>query len=58
MTLPQKGDLVVLDELVQASAHEGARAGGAEAAEATRNDTNAVDDTIRSWRVRCSAGRA
>ncbi|MDX8503489.1 8-amino-7-oxononanoate synthase [Mesorhizobium sp. VK4C] len=56
-TLPQKGDLVVLDELIHASAHEGARAGRAEVTEATHNDTNAVDDAIRSWRTRGGVGR-
>ncbi|CDX25617.1 hypothetical protein MPL3356_60017 [Mesorhizobium plurifarium] len=33
-TLPQKGDLIVLDELVHASAHEGARAGRSEVVQA------------------------
>ncbi|AZO73462.1 8-amino-7-oxononanoate synthase [Mesorhizobium sp. M1D.F.Ca.ET.043.01.1.1] len=57
-TLPQKGDLVVLDELIHASAHEGARAGRAEVTEAAHNDANAVDDAIRAWRTRGGAGRA
>lgn len=57
-TLPQKGDLVVLDELIHASAHEGARAGRAEVAEARHNDANAVDDAIRTWRENGGAGRA
>ncbi|TGQ66262.1 MAG: 8-amino-7-oxononanoate synthase [Mesorhizobium sp.] len=57
-TLPQKGDLVVLDELIHASAHEGARAGRAEVAEVAHNDANAVDDAIRSWRARGGVGHA
>lgn len=57
-TLPQKGDLVVLDELIHASAHEGARAGRAEVMLAAHNDADAVDDSIRSWRARGAAGRA
>jgi len=57
-TLPQKGDLIVLDELVHASAHEGARAGRAEVTEAAHNDTNAVDEAIEAWRARGGAGRA
>lgn len=57
-TLPQKGDLIVLDELVHASAHEGARAGRVEVGEAAHNDTNAVDDAIQAWRARGGAGRA
>ncbi|TGV95778.1 aminotransferase class I/II-fold pyridoxal phosphate-dependent enzyme, partial [Mesorhizobium sp. M2E.F.Ca.ET.154.01.1.1] len=56
-TLPQKGDLVVLDELIHASAHEGARAGRADVAEAAHNDASAVDDAIRTWRARGGAGR-
>lgn len=57
-TLPQKGDLIVLDELIHASAHEGARAGRAEVIEATHNDASAVDDAIRSWRAGGGTGRA
>ncbi|WP_269932953.1 8-amino-7-oxononanoate synthase [Aminobacter sp. HY435] len=56
-TLPQKGDLVVLDELIHASAHEGARAGRAEVVEARHNDADAVDDAIRSWRAKGGTGR-
>ncbi|MEJ6783236.1 8-amino-7-oxononanoate synthase [Aminobacter sp. Piv2-1] len=56
-TLPQKGDLVVLDELIHASAHEGARAGRAEVVEARHNDAGAVDDAIRSWRGKGGTGR-
>lgn len=57
-TLPQKGDLVVVDQLIHASAHEGARAGRAEVAEAAHNDASAVDDVIRSWRAGGGTGRA
>ncbi|MEO5324292.1 8-amino-7-oxononanoate synthase [Mesorhizobium sp. CC13] len=57
-TLPQKGDLVVLDELIHASAHEGARAGRAEVVEARHNDAGAVDDAIGSWRAKGGIGRA
>lgn len=57
-TLPQKGDLIVLDELIHASAHEGARAGRAEVVEAKHNDASAVDDAIRSWRTGGGSGRA
>ncbi|WP_167449212.1 8-amino-7-oxononanoate synthase [Mesorhizobium hawassense] len=57
-TLPQKGDLVVLDELIHASAHEGARAGRAEVAQAAHNDANAVDDAIQTWRERGGVGHA
>nr|WP_246591136.1 8-amino-7-oxononanoate synthase [Aminobacter anthyllidis] len=57
-TLPQKGDLVVLDELIHASAHEGARAGRAEVVEAKHNDADAVDDAVKNWRASGGAGRA
>ncbi|MDH4985352.1 8-amino-7-oxononanoate synthase [Aminobacter anthyllidis] len=57
-TLPQKGDLVVLDELIHASAHEGARAGRTEVVEAKHNDADAVDDAIKNWRASGGAGRA
>lgn len=57
-TLPQKGDLIVLDELIHASAHEGARAGRTEVVEAAHNDAGAVDDAIRSWRAGGGTGRA
>ncbi|MBB6354495.1 8-amino-7-oxononanoate synthase [Aminobacter aganoensis] len=57
-TLPQKGDLIVLDELIHASAHEGARAGRAEVAEARHNDADAVDDAIKAWREGGGTGRA
>lgn len=57
-TLPQRGDLIVLDELAHASAHEGARAGRAEVMQAAHNDADAVNDAIRSWRARGGAGRA
>ncbi len=56
-TLPQKGDLVVLDELIHASAHEGARAGRADVVEVRHNDAGAVDDAIRAWRARGGTGR-
>jgi 8-amino-7-oxononanoate synthase len=42
-TLPQKGDLIVLDALAHASANEGARAGRAEIAKALHNDAEAFE---------------
>ncbi|TIO74100.1 8-amino-7-oxononanoate synthase [Mesorhizobium sp.] len=56
-TLPLKGDLIVLDSLVHASAHEGARAGRAEVMEASHNDAGAVDDVIAAWRAMGGTGR-
>lgn len=56
-TLPQKGDLIVLDELIHASAHEGARAGRAEVMQVQHNDPDAVTDAIRAWRTKGGIGR-
>lgn len=56
-TLPQKGDLVVLDALVHASAIEGARAGRAEFARALHNDAEAFEADILAWRARGGRGR-
>lgn len=55
--LPQRGDLVVYDALIHASAHDGMRAGRAEIAEAAHNDANAVEDKIRAWRAAGNSGR-
>jgi 8-amino-7-oxononanoate synthase len=56
-TLPQRGDLIVLDELVHASTREGARAGRAGTAIARHNDSNAVEHEIRAWRGQGGRGR-
>lgn len=55
-TLPQKGDLLVIDELVHASAREGARGGRADVVETPHNDANAIEDAIRVWRAGGGAG--
>jgi 8-amino-7-oxononanoate synthase len=57
-TLPQRGDLLVYDALIHASAHEGLRLGRAEAIPAPHNDAGAVDDAIAGWRARGGTGRA
>ncbi|MBB4154391.1 8-amino-7-oxononanoate synthase [Sphingomonas jinjuensis] len=49
-TLPQRGDLVVHDALVHASAHEGMRLGRADTAAFDHNDVNAAADAIAAWR--------
>jgi len=56
-TLPQKGDLLVLDQLVHASIHEGARAGRAEFRFSAHNDPNSVEEMIRSFRSEGGRGR-
>ena len=49
-TLPQRGDLVVHDALVHASAREGMRLGRAATAGFAHNDPGAADAAIRAWR--------
>lgn len=56
-TLPQRGDLLVLDTLVHASIHEGARAGRADYRDGGHNDAQAVEDAIRKWRGEGGTGR-
>jgi 8-amino-7-oxononanoate synthase len=56
-TLPQRGDLLVLDQLVHASIHEGARAGRADFRESVHNDPESVEATIRDWRAQGGTGR-
>ncbi|RRI00132.1 8-amino-7-oxononanoate synthase [Mesorhizobium tamadayense] len=55
--LPQKGDLLVLDELAHASMHEGAQAGRAQFVLAAHNDVDAVEDAITRWRSEGGMGR-
>jgi 8-amino-7-oxononanoate synthase len=57
-TLPQRRDLLVLDSLVHASIHEGARAGRAEFRTSKHNDAESVEATIRQWRSQGGKGRA
>lgn len=49
-TLPQRGDLVLHDALVHASAHAGIKAGRAEATAIRHNDAEACEEKIRRWR--------
>lgn len=56
-TLPQRGDLVVHDELVHASVHEGMRRGRADYISALHNDVDAFDDAIKRWRAAGGKGR-
>jgi 8-amino-7-oxononanoate synthase len=55
-TLPQRGDLIVHDELIHASVHDGLRAARAEAVATPHNDATAVDDAIKDWRARGGTG--
>ena len=49
-TLPQHEDLIVIDELIHASARDGARASRATTLESKHNDVASVKDAIRVWR--------
>ncbi|RJF77101.1 8-amino-7-oxononanoate synthase [Rhodopseudomonas palustris] len=56
-TLPQRGDLVVHDELIHASVHEGLRRGRAEFVGVAHNDIDAFESTIVRWRATGGKGR-
>ncbi|WP_033923539.1 8-amino-7-oxononanoate synthase [Sphingomonas sp. 37zxx] len=56
-TLPQRGDLVVYDALLHASAHDGMRLGRAERVAAAHNDVAAFKDAITAWRAAGGSGR-
>ncbi|MBD8546393.1 8-amino-7-oxononanoate synthase [Sphingomonas sp. CFBP 8760] len=57
-TLPQRGDLIVHDALIHASAHEGMRLGRAACVAAAHNDAGAVEDAIVRWRRDGGTGTA
>jgi 8-amino-7-oxononanoate synthase len=56
-TLPQRGDLIVYDELVHASMHEGLRLTRATSVSAAHNDPQGFDDVAREWRAKGNTGR-
>src|ERR1700761_834022 len=56
-TLPQRGDLVVHDELVHASVHEGLRRGRADVVSVRHNDVDAFEAAIVRWRAGGGKGR-
>ncbi len=56
-TLPARGDLIVHDELIHASAHEGMRLSKAEAVSARHNDATSFDEVISDWRTAGGMGR-
>jgi 8-amino-7-oxononanoate synthase len=57
-TLPQRGDLILYDELVHASVHEGMRRSRAEWESVPHNDVDAFDARLRTWRATHACGRA
>jgi len=56
-TLPANRDLIVHDELVHASVHEGLRLGRTTNVAARHNDVQAFADAIRAWRAEGGKGR-
>lgn len=56
-TLPQRGDLIVHDELVHASVHEGLRHGRADYISVPHNNVDAFDAAIVRWRASGGKGR-
>jgi 8-amino-7-oxononanoate synthase len=56
-TLPQRGDLVVHDELIHASVHDGVRLGRAESVGGRHNDADAFNAAIVKWRRAGGKGR-
>src|ERR1700726_161542 len=56
-TLPQRGDLVVHDELIHASVHEGLRRGRADFVGVPHNNVDAFDAAIVAWRAAGGKGR-
>jgi 8-amino-7-oxononanoate synthase len=56
-TLPQTGDLIVHDELIHASVHEGFRRGRADFVKVPHNNVDAFDAAIVRWRKAGGKGR-
>lgn len=56
-TLPQRGDLVVHDELIHASARDGMRLGRAATVAMPHNDAQGCADAIAAWRRAGGTGR-
>lgn len=57
-TLPQRGDLVLMDALSHASTREGARLTRADLAECRHNDAGHAGEVIADWRKRGGKGAA
>jgi 8-amino-7-oxononanoate synthase len=56
-TLPARGDLIVHDELIHASVHDGMRASKAAYVGARHNDAQSFDGAIARWRAEGGTGR-
>lgn len=56
-TLPARGDLIVYDELIHASVHDGLRLSKAENRPFAHNDADACETIIKNWRKGGGTGR-
>ncbi|ATU95293.1 8-amino-7-oxononanoate synthase [Phyllobacterium zundukense] len=56
-SLPQRGDLIVCDALIHASAHDGISMSKAEAVAVPHKEVEAFDQAIRNWREGGGKGR-
>ncbi len=56
-TLPQRGDLVVYDELIHASSLDGMKLGRAECVSVRHNDAGAFEAAVTEWRARGGTGQ-
>jgi 8-amino-7-oxononanoate synthase len=56
-TLPQRDDLIIMDELIHASVREGVRAGRAASLVARHNDVASMVTAVRTWRAKRGTGR-
>jgi 8-amino-7-oxononanoate synthase len=56
-TLPARGDLIIYDDLIHASAHDGMRLSKAESVAARHNDPQSFEDAITSWRAKGGTGQ-
>lgn len=55
-TLPARGDLIVFDEFIHASAHDGMRLSKADCISARHNDPQSFEDAITAWRSKGGVG--
>lgn len=55
-TLPQRGDIILHDELIHASSHEGMRLARAQCQSVRHNDVDHIAETLNRWRHEGGSG--
>ncbi|MGH1419350.1 MAG: 8-amino-7-oxononanoate synthase [Hyphomicrobiaceae bacterium] len=55
-TLPQRGDLIIYDALIHASARDGIAASRAQSVEVPHNDVSAIEHAIKKWQSANATG--